>query len=77
MEAVEKVKTICRVPSIFLGALHQGKVNFRRSLGHRDLENSLLADSDTIYLLGSESKAFLSTAAGTAVNEGSIEWNGV
>ncbi len=76
MGDVKAVQSICKVPSISLGVMHQGKVIFRESLGLRDVEDNLPADADTMYLLGSVSKVFLSAAAGIAVDEKRIKWNG-
>ena len=45
------------------------------SLGLRDVERKLPANSDTSYLLGSDSKMFASGAVGILVDEGKMSWH--
>src|SRR5271156_7071605 len=74
-EDIDRVKDLCRVPSISVGVLHEGKVIFMESLALRDVEHKLEADCDTSYLLGSVSKMFASAALGILVDEGKISWH--
>jgi CubicO group peptidase (beta-lactamase class C family) len=67
MRDIDRVKDLCRVPSISAGVLHEGKVIFMESLGLRDVEHKLEANCDTSYLLGSVSKMFASAALGILV----------
>ncbi|KAI1123622.1 beta-lactamase/transpeptidase-like protein [Nemania abortiva] len=64
MSKIESVQKLCRAPSVSVGVLHQGEVVFRRSVGLRDVEANLEADSDTAYQIGSCSKLFTSAAVG-------------
>ncbi|KAI1278165.1 beta-lactamase/transpeptidase-like protein [Xylaria sp. FL0933] len=64
MPTIESVQKLCKAPSVSVGVLHQGEVVFRRSIGLRDIEANLKADSDTAYQIGSCSKLFTSTAVG-------------
>lgn len=72
MSDVKDVMEMARVPSISLGIIHDGNVIFRRSIGLRDVENNLEANSDTSYLIGSCSKMITSTAVGLLVEEGRL-----
>ena len=74
MVQIAELCHICAVPSISLGVLHHGEILFMRSFGFRDVEKQLPADSDTLYLLSSLSKSFLSAAIGVAVADGKMEW---
>jgi CubicO group peptidase (beta-lactamase class C family) len=74
MERITQLRDICSVPSISLGILHYGEVIHMESCGFRDVEESLPANPDTIYLLSSLSKGFLSAAVGVAVSEGKMAW---
>lgn len=74
MEDVHRVQEICEAPSISLGVLHHGKVIYRKSLGLRDVEGKLEADSDTSYPIASCSKMLTSTAIGILA-EDRISWN--
>ncbi|THC95814.1 hypothetical protein EYZ11_004724 [Aspergillus tanneri] len=71
---VEEVKQICEVASISWGVLHHGQVIHRQSIGYRDVENQLDANPDTMYIIGSISKSFLSAAVGKLVDEGKLSW---
>ncbi|KAB8069768.1 beta-lactamase/transpeptidase-like protein [Aspergillus leporis] len=74
MSLVEEVKQICDVPSISWGVLHHGQVIHRQSIGYRDVEKRLHANSDTTYMIASISKSFLSAAVGKLVDEGKLSW---
>ncbi|KAJ5715358.1 beta-lactamase/transpeptidase-like protein [Penicillium malachiteum] len=76
MSDVEDVMKMARVPSISLGIIHEGNLIFRKSIGLRDVENNLQANSDTSYLIGSCSKIITSTALGLLVEEGKLMWGG-
>ncbi|KAF7591434.1 hypothetical protein BBP40_001536 [Aspergillus hancockii] len=71
---VDEVKQICGVPSISWGILHHGQVIHRQSIGYRDVEKQLYANSDTMYMIASISKSFLSAAVGKLVDEGKLSW---
>jgi CubicO group peptidase (beta-lactamase class C family) len=75
MGDIDRVKDLCRVPSISVGVLHEGEVIFMESLGLRDVQHKLEANCDTSYLLGSVSKMFASAALGILVDEGKISWH--
>ncbi|KAL4875866.1 beta-lactamase/transpeptidase-like protein [Aspergillus karnatakaensis] len=75
LPAIHQVQSICSAPSQTFGVIHAGKVIFKRSTGAR---NPTLfpqpPDSETIYMLGSVSKMFLSAAVGILVDEGKLSW---
>jgi CubicO group peptidase (beta-lactamase class C family) len=73
MKQVAEVQKVCKAPSISIGILHGGKVLYRKSLGLRDVENNLGANSDTSYLLGSCSKLLTSAAVGILA-ESQLSW---
>jgi CubicO group peptidase (beta-lactamase class C family) len=74
MPQISQLCRICGVPSLSFGILHRGEVLHKASYGLRDVEKGLIADSNTLYLLSSLSKTFLSAAVGIAVDEGKMEW---
>ncbi|KAF2127855.1 beta-lactamase/transpeptidase-like protein [Dothidotthia symphoricarpi CBS 119687] len=74
MAQISELRRICGVPSISLGILHRGEVLHKESFGVRNAEEGLSANADTLYLLSSLSKTFLSAAVGIAVGEGKMEW---
>ncbi|KAL7917807.1 beta-lactamase/transpeptidase-like protein [Trichoderma austrokoningii] len=73
LQQVAEVQNVCKAPSISIGILHQGKVLYRKSLGLRDVESNLDANSDTSYLLGSCSKLLTSAAVGILA-ESQLSW---
>lgn len=75
MPDIDRVKELCRVPSISIGILHERKVVLMKSLGLRDVERKLEANCDTSYLLGSVSKTFASASIGILVEEGKMSWH--
>ena len=53
MGQIEEVMKICGSPSISLGVVHEGKVIFQKSLGYRNVDQRLEANSDSLYMMGS------------------------
>lgn len=74
-KVIDALSGICGVASISVGVLHYGKQIHQYSTGLRDVEEGLLADSKTSYLLASCSKGFLSTAIGILVDEGKLSFD--
>ncbi|GAW10767.1 hypothetical protein ANO14919_001020 [Xylariales sp. No.14919] len=74
-DQLESIKSICRVPSISVGIIHEGKVLFQGSVGLRDVEEEQPADENTVYMLGSCSKMFLAAAVGILVDKGVMSWD--
>lgn len=74
MRQIGELRHICSVPSISVGILHYGEVIHMESFGFRNVEESLPTDPDTLYLLSSLSKSFLSSIVGVAVAEGKMDW---
>lgn len=62
-------------PSIALGIVKDGQVVLSEGFGRRDLENDLSSDTDTLYQIGSCSKAFTAAAAAVLVDRGLMEWD--
>lgn len=62
MPYIEEAMKMAKAPSISVGILKDGEIIFTRSIGLRDVERNLEADSDTSYLLASCSKMITSSA---------------
>lgn len=73
-EKIERIKSLCRVPAISVGILHEGKYILTDSVGVRDVETQQKPDGDTIYTLCSISKTFVSAALAILVDQGKMEW---
>lgn len=63
------------IPGMGFGIIKEGEVILSEGFGYRDYENKIKADDETIFAIGSCSKAF--TAAGVAMlaDKGLIEWD--
>ena len=61
--------------SVGLGVIKDGKVLFSGGFGRRDAEAGLPADGQTLYQIGSCSKAFTSAVCAALVAQGLLAWD--
>jgi CubicO group peptidase (beta-lactamase class C family) len=61
-----------RIPGVAMGVVKQGRLVFARGFGDRDVEHHLPMTADTLFPLGSASKAFTATAIALLADEGRI-----
>jgi len=61
-----------QIPGVAVGVVERGHLVFARGFGYRDVDNHLPMTSDTLFPLGSCSKAFTATAIALLVDEGRI-----
>lgn len=71
---VEKMRKNYDVPGVALAIVKDGKTVFARGFGYRDVEKKLKVTADTLFAIGSCSKAFTATVLGILVDEGKLEW---
>lgn len=64
-----------QVPGVAIAVVADGELIYAKGFGFRDLEKQFPVTSDTIFAIGSCSKAFTSFLAGTMVDEGLISWD--
>jgi CubicO group peptidase (beta-lactamase class C family) len=64
-----------QVQGLSIGIVSEGQLVYANGFGWRDAENSLPATANTVYSIGSCSKAFTSFLAGTLIDEGLIRWD--
>ena len=62
-------------PSIAVGIVKDGSVVLNEGFGYADEGKQLKADADTLYQIGSCSKAFTAAAAAVLVDQGKLEWD--
>ena len=62
-------------PSIAVGIVKDGEVLLREGFGYANVESGLRADADTMYQIGSSSKAFTAAAAALLVDRGLLDWD--
>jgi CubicO group peptidase (beta-lactamase class C family) len=61
-----------QIPGVAVGVVERGQLVFVRGFGYRDVENHLPVTPDTLFPLGSASKAFTATAIALLADEGKI-----
>jgi CubicO group peptidase (beta-lactamase class C family) len=72
---IEEAMHRWEVPGVAVGIVKDHEVVFARGFGVRDLEKGEQVDADTLFAIGSNTKAFTATAIGLLVQEGSISWD--
>jgi CubicO group peptidase (beta-lactamase class C family) len=60
------------IPGVAVGVVERGQLVFARGFGYRDAEHHLPMTADTLFPLGSASKAFTATAIALLADEGKI-----
>jgi CubicO group peptidase (beta-lactamase class C family) len=63
------------VPGMAIAIVKGKEVVYARGFGYRDVERQLPVTADTLFAIGSSSKAFATFVLGTLVDEGKIEWD--
>jgi CubicO group peptidase (beta-lactamase class C family) len=78
MESIERFVTeqlaAWEVPGCAIAAVRNGDVVLATGWGRRDLAAELPVTSDTLFAIGSVTKAFTAAAVGALVDDGLIEW---
>lgn len=64
-----------KVPGIAMVVIKDDKVAYVRGFGFKDIEKKLPVTPDTLFAIGSSSKAFTVFALGKLVDEGKVEWD--
>ncbi len=72
---VKKVMDDWKVPGLGVAVVKGDQVLLAKGYGYRDVENKQPADAETIFAIGSASKAFASMAVAQMVDEGKVEWD--
>ena len=63
------------IPGAAVGIVFEGEVVFAKGFGVRDLEQGLPVTENTLFAIGSCSKAFTTLVLGQLVDEGVISWD--
>lgn len=63
-----------KVPGLAIAIVRKGEVIFSEGFGHRDAEKKLPVTPNTLFAIGSSTKAFTSFVIGTLVDDGKLEW---
>jgi CubicO group peptidase (beta-lactamase class C family) len=72
---VDQVMKDWKVPGIAVAVVKDGKIVYAKGYGHRDVKRGLPVTPDTLFAIGSCSKAFTAAALGLLVDEKKLEWD--
>jgi CubicO group peptidase (beta-lactamase class C family) len=72
---VEEVMKEWKVPGLAVGIVKDGKLVHAKGYGVRDLSKGSKVTPDTLFAIGSCSKAFTATAVAMLVEEGKLDWD--
>ncbi len=73
--SVKQIMGEWNVPGVGLGIIKDGKVILSQGFGYRDVEKKQPVDADTLFAIGSSTKAFTTMAVASAVDEGLLSWD--
>src|SRR6185436_12651487 len=72
---VEQAMKDWKVPGLALAVVKDGQIVYAKGYGYRDVKNGLKVTPETLFAIGSCSKAFTAAAIGILVDEGKLEWD--
>ncbi len=72
-EFAEKVRVEWAVPGMAVGVIKEGEVVYMKGFGLRDVEKQLPVTPETLFAIGSSTKAFTAMAIGMLVDEGKLD----
>lgn len=64
-----------KIPGLGIAVVAGGEVVYARGVGHRDLERQLPMTADTLFAIGSTTKAMTATVLGMLVDDGKLDWD--
>ncbi|MCD4783390.1 MAG: serine hydrolase [Candidatus Eremiobacteraeota bacterium] len=64
-----------KVPGVAMAVIKDGRIIYTKGFGYRDAKNKLPVTTETVFPIGSCSKAFTSFIAGLLVDEGILDWD--
>lgn len=74
-EVIEKAIRDFQAPGLGIGVVVDGQIVYAKGFGYRDLEKKLPVTVDTVFAIGSCTKAFTGFAMGTLVDDAHFNWD--
>ena len=71
---IDSVRNLFEVPGIGVAIYYDGKVLLADGFGFQDVDKKVPADAQTLFGIGSTTKAFTATANALLVDDGKLEW---
>lgn len=72
---IEKALKDYQVPGLAIGVVVDGHIVYAKGFGFRDIEQKLPMNQETLFAIGSCTKAFTTFVIGNLVDEGLLEWD--
>jgi CubicO group peptidase (beta-lactamase class C family) len=72
---VESARQAWKVPGVAVAIVHGGETVYAKGFGLRDVDAKLPVTADTLFAIGSSSKAFTTFVLATLADEGKLEWD--
>jgi CubicO group peptidase (beta-lactamase class C family) len=72
---IEQVRSDWQFPGVAVAVVEEGKVLYVKGFGVRQKGRAEKVDADTLFEIGSTSKAFTTAALGLLVDEGKLRWD--
>jgi CubicO group peptidase (beta-lactamase class C family) len=74
-EVIEKVRQSFDIAGLSVAVVKYNEVVYAKGFGVREIEKPDLVDENTLFAIGSNSKAFTSASIGMLVDEGKMSWD--
>ncbi|MEM7306556.1 MAG: serine hydrolase [Planctomycetota bacterium] len=74
-ETLEEARIEANIPGMSLAVVHEDRIVLARGFGLANVEDGRVADEETIYAVGSTTKAFTAALVGILVDEGRATWD--
>lgn len=74
-DVVERAMAEWHVPGLALAAMKDGEIVLAKGYGWRDMDRQQPVTPDTLFAIGSSSKAFTTMALALLVDEGKLDWD--
>ncbi len=74
-DQLEKQRLSFHIPGMAIAIVKDDQVILSRGFGKRDLDNDMPATDDTLFAIGSTTKAFTATLIGMLIDEGKMHWD--
>jgi len=74
-KVVEKAIADMNVPGLAIAVVAGGEVVYAEGFGYRDVDEKLPMTPDTLFAIGSTTKAMTATVLGMLADEGKMEWD--
>ncbi len=74
-DAITSAMKAFEVPGLAIAIVRNKEVIYAKGFGYRDVEKQVPVTADTLFAIGSSSKAFTTFVLGSLVDQGKLEWD--